>query len=105
MLRNEFGDDWEQLFEKYEEKPFAAASIGEVHRVVLKSGEEAALKIQYPGVAQSIDSDINNLLSLLSLSTVLPRGLFLDNFAKVMHQELALECDYLLEAQAAKRFK
>lgn len=55
----------------------------QVHKATLENGEEVALKIQYPGVANSIDSDINNLVSVLSIGGIFPRGLYLDSFIKV----------------------
>jgi aarF domain-containing kinase len=57
----------------------AAASIGQVHGAVLRStGQRVAVKVQYPGVANSIDSDLNNLSILLTASRLLPKGLYLD---------------------------
>lgn len=99
------GPGWRDKLSSFEEKPFAAASIGQVHHAVLKDGREIAMKIQvlvhsflppshpapvcvsaecvrvicipsqYPGVAESIRSDINNLMSVLKMSVVLPEGI------------------------------
>lgn len=55
-------------------QPFAAASIGQVHVGQAKSGQNIAVKIQYPGVAQGIESDINNLMGVLKVANVLPQG-------------------------------
>uniref|UniRef100_A0A8C6KAP2 Atypical kinase COQ8A, mitochondrial n=1 Tax=Nothobranchius furzeri TaxID=105023 RepID=A0A8C6KAP2_NOTFU len=63
------------------------------------------LCFQYPGVAQSIDSDVNNLMAVLNMSNALPEGLFPEHLIHVMRKELALECDYIREAQCAKRFR
>jgi len=71
---------------------------GQVHHAVLHDGSEVAVKVQYPGVAKSIDSDIRNLMSLISVMAILPEGLFIDNIAKHMKVELGQECDYLREA-------
>lgn len=97
------GPGWRDKLLSYEDRPFAAASIGQVHHAVLKDGREIAMKIQvsihaplqqppvflhlhlfiivfphsssqYPGVAESIHSDINNLMSVLKMSVVLPEG-------------------------------
>ena len=65
MVRNELGGDPQDLFESFDQLPFAAASIGQVHRARLKTGEQVALKIQYPGIARAIDSDLRNLGALL----------------------------------------
>ena len=99
-----FGDDWETLFYGFDYQPIAAASIGQVHRTTSPDGREIVLKIQYPGVAQSIESDVDNIASLLRLSGLLPKELdiqpLLDD-AKVQLQE---EADYLKEAQFLQAF-
>uniref|UniRef100_A0A915JYD6 ABC1 atypical kinase-like domain-containing protein n=1 Tax=Romanomermis culicivorax TaxID=13658 RepID=A0A915JYD6_ROMCU len=105
VLERELGPDWREKFQIFEEKPLAAASIGQVHRAVTKDGREVALKVQYPGVAESIESDINNLTGVLTYSNLLPKGLYLESMITVAREELALECDYLNEAKSSKKFK
>src|SRR6266550_1549024 len=61
MVYNELGDDPENLFASFDKRAFAAASLGQVHRAQLKTGEEVAVKIQYPGIARSIREDFRNL--------------------------------------------
>jgi aarF domain-containing kinase len=85
--------------------PFAAASIGQVHKASLPDGRQVAVKVQFPGVAESIDADISTLKGLLALSAVLPKGLYLENTLRVMRRELKDECDYVREAECARRFK
>ncbi|XP_061757195.1 atypical kinase COQ8A, mitochondrial isoform X1 [Nerophis ophidion] len=104
-LNNDLGPNWRDKLEFFEERPFAAASIGQVHLARLKDGREVAMKIQYPGVAQSINSDVNNLMTVLNMSNALPEGLFPEHLIDVMRRELALECDYIREAQCAKKFR
>nr|XP_012803161.1 atypical kinase COQ8A, mitochondrial [Jaculus jaculus] len=104
-LNNDLGPHWRDKLEYFEERPFAAASIGQVHLARMKDGREVAMKIQYPGVAQSIDSDVNNLMALLSMSNMLPEGLFPEHLIDVMRRELVLECDYEREAACAKKFR
>ncbi|XP_074118698.1 atypical kinase COQ8A, mitochondrial [Sminthopsis crassicaudata] len=104
-LNNDLGPNWRDKLEYFEERPFAAASIGQVHLARMKNGREVAMKIQYPGVAQSINSDVNNLMAVLSMSNVLPEGLFPEHLIDVLRRELALECDYKREAACAKKFK
>uniref|UniRef100_A0A665XD60 Atypical kinase COQ8A, mitochondrial n=1 Tax=Echeneis naucrates TaxID=173247 RepID=A0A665XD60_ECHNA len=104
-ISSDFGPHWRDQLEYFEEKPFAAASIGQVHLARLKDGREVAMKIQYPGVAKSIDSDVNNIMTALSLSNMLPEGLFPEHLIEVMSRELALECDYIREAKCAKKFQ
>ncbi|KAG8123345.1 putative Chaperone activity of bc1 complex-like protein, partial [Naja naja] len=104
-LNNDLGPNWRDKLESFEERPFAAASIGQVHLARLKNGKEVAMKIQYPGVAHSINSDVSNLMTVLSMSNVLPEGLFPEHLIEVLRRELALECDYQREAACAKKFR
>lgn len=106
VLTSNLGDNWRDLFESFEDVPIAAASIGQVHKAVLKSnGQAVAVKIQYPGVAGSIDSDLNNLSVLLTASRLLPRGLFLDKTIANARTELGWECNYTREAECQERFR
>lgn len=104
-LSNDLGPNWRDKLDLFEDRPFAAASIGQVHLAKMKDGREVAMKIQYPGVAQSINSDVNNLMTVLSMSNALPEGLFPEHLIDVMRRELALECDYIREAKCARKFK
>ncbi|XP_012872874.1 PREDICTED: atypical kinase ADCK3, mitochondrial [Dipodomys ordii] len=104
-LNTDLGPHWRERLEYFEERPFAAASIGQVHLARLKGGREVAMKIQYPGVAQSINSDVNNLMAVLNMSNILPEGLFPEHLIDVMRRELTLECDYQREAACAKKFR
>ncbi|KAJ9120523.1 hypothetical protein QFC24_005196 [Naganishia onofrii] len=106
VMRAELGNDWESAFADFPRVPIAAASIGQVHRATLvKNGMPVAVKVQFPGVEDSISSDLNNLTLLLRGSAVLPRGLFLNNTVKVFRGELADECNYEKEAEAGRRMK
>ncbi|KAI5179936.1 Atypical Kinase Coq8A [Manis pentadactyla] len=104
-LSNDLGPNWRDKLEYFEERPFAAASIGQVHLAHMKGGREVAMKIQYPGVAQSINSDVNNLMAVLNMSNMLPEGLFPEHLIDVLRRELALECDYQREATCARKFR
>lgn len=105
-MRAELGDDWESHFTTFPRVPMAAASIGQVHRAVLKStGQEVAVKVQFPGIHNSITSDLNNISLLLRTSAILPRGLYLNNTISVFRKELADECDYILEADNQRKMK
>ncbi|XP_059939643.1 atypical kinase COQ8B, mitochondrial isoform X4 [Mesoplodon densirostris] len=105
VLEEELGRDWQTKVASLEEVPFAAASIGQVHQGVLRDGTEVAVKIQYPGVAQSIQSDIQNLLAVLKMSVAVPEGLFAEQSLQALQRELALECDYRREAACAQNFR
>ncbi|KAF3903877.1 hypothetical protein ABW20_dc0105535 [Dactylellina cionopaga] len=105
VLTSNLGPDWRSLFSTFTETPIAAASIGQVHTATLASnGQKVAIKVQYPGVATSISSDLNNLSILLTATRLLPKGLFLDKTIANARTELAWECDYIREAAAQARF-
>lgn len=104
-LRSELGDDWRSGLASFEEVPIASASIGQVHRAVLHDGRQVAVKVQYPGVAQSIRSDLWSMKQLVMYTGLVPPGLFLDRILDVAQRELLQECDYENEAAATRRFK
>ncbi|KAL7925277.1 ABC1 family domain-containing protein [Trichoderma austrokoningii] len=106
VLASNLGSEWRELFSEFEEKPIAAASIGQVHKAVLKSnGKRVAVKIQFPGVADSINSDLDNLGILLTATKLLPKGLYLNKTIDNARLELGWECDYSREAECARRYK
>ncbi|KAK9281702.1 hypothetical protein L1049_004606 [Liquidambar formosana] len=105
VLDAELGPNWSSKLTSFDYEPMAAASIGQVHRAVTKDGLHVAMKIQYPGVADSIESDIENVKLLLDYSNLIPKGLYLDSAMKVAKEELSRECDYELEAANQKRFR
>uniref|UniRef100_A0A5B6Z8B5 Putative aarF domain-containing protein kinase 4 n=1 Tax=Davidia involucrata TaxID=16924 RepID=A0A5B6Z8B5_DAVIN len=105
VLDAELGPDWSSKLISFDYEPMAAASIGQVHRAVTKDGLQVAIKIQYPGVADSIESDIENVKLLLDYTNLLPEKLFLDRAMKVAKEELSRECDYELEAANQRRFR
>jgi aarF domain-containing kinase len=99
VMASNFGNDWEDNFLQFNKRPFAAASIGQVHKAQLKDGTWVAMKVQYPGVANSIDSDLNNLKRLMDYTGVFPKTMFLDDFIANTRVELKEECDYEMEAE------
>lgn len=105
VMNTQLGPDWRSFVKDFEDKPFAAASIGQVHRATLKNGMVVAIKVQYPGVAQSIESDIDNLVGMLKVWDVFPHGFFIDNVVKVAKRELTWEVDYTREADYTEKFK
>lgn len=104
-LSRGWGPDWRRHFRHFDMRPIAAASIGQVHRGVLASGRVVAVKVQYPGVASSIDSDIDNVASLLRLSGLLPAHLDLSGHLAEARRQLHEEADYLREAGEMRRFR
>ncbi|KAJ8308194.1 hypothetical protein KUTeg_013068 [Tegillarca granosa] len=105
VLNRELGPDWRDKLSTFDDKPFAAASIGQVHKATLLDGRDVAMKIQYPGVAKSINSDINNLMGVLKVWNLLPKGLYVENVMKVAKYELEWEVDYIREAECAQKFR
>ena len=116
QLRSELGDGtsddeaWRSRFRSFEELPFAAASIGQVHRATVVDKETGSLrpvvvKVQYPGVAQSIESDLGNLNMLVKMSGLAPKGLFIENVMRVGRDELKVECNYLNEMANQETFQ
>lgn len=104
-MSSELGSDWNNKLLEFEDRPFAAASIGQVHLGKLQDGRPVAIKIQYPGVAQGIESDIDNLMAVLNVWNAIPEGIFIDKIVEVAKRELSWEVDYYREAECAKRFK
>ncbi|KAG7313216.1 hypothetical protein JYU34_000315 [Plutella xylostella] len=105
VMTTQLGPEWRSLVKSFEDKPFAAASIGQVHLATLHNGQEVAIKIQYPGVAKGIDSDIDNLVGVMKVWNMFPKGMFIDNIVQVAKKELSWEVDYLREAECTKKFK
>ena len=104
VLDSEWGPDWRRRFARFNATPIAAASIGQVHRATLPDGRELAIKVQYPGVRESIDSDVDNVATLLRVSGVLPRELDLAPLLTEAKRQLHEEADYEREAAQMTRF-
>ena len=104
VLGREYGKGWAQRFDRFDEAPIAAASIGQVHRARTTDGRELALKVQYPGIARSIRSDVENLATLLRLFDVLPSDTDIDALAAAAARQLTQEADYLAEAQFLEHY-
>ena len=104
VLAAEWGKDWRTRFKRFEPRPIAAASIGQVHRAVTHDGRELAIKVQYPGVRASIDSDIDNVALLLRMSGLLPGELDLAPLLGEAKRQLAEEADYLREGEQMALF-
>ena len=98
VLAKAWGTDWRSSFAEFQVRPIAAASIGQVHRAVTRDGRVLAIKVQYPGVRASIDSDVDNLGLLLRLSGLLPTGTDIAPLLQETRLQLHAEADYLAEA-------
>ena len=97
-------EGWLRDFARFDVRPVAAASIGQVHRAQLRDGRDLAIKVQYPGVARSIDSDVANVGALIRMSGLLPKGFALDPYLAEATRQLHEETDYAREAAYLKRF-
>ena len=104
MLVQAFGKDYSTKLHEFERRPFAAASIGQVHRLKTRDGRDAVLKIQYPGVRESIDSDVDNLASLLRVSGLLPKQFDVKPLLVEVKAQLRDEADYKQEARYLNAF-
>ncbi len=104
LLVAEWGPQWRGKLAKFDANPIAAASIGQVHRAELADGRRLAIKVQYPGVRESIDADVDNVATLLRVSNLLPRELDLKPLLAEAKRQLADEADYAREADAMRRY-
>jgi predicted unusual protein kinase regulating ubiquinone biosynthesis (AarF/ABC1/UbiB family) len=105
VAERELGKPLERAFARFDEKPLASASIGQVHRAQLPGGEEVVVKIQYPGVAEAIRGDLANVDFLYQMM-----GMFYSSLdAKAVSEELRVriieELDYTREAQNQRNFR
>lgn len=104
VLGREYGKGWEARFRDFDWEPLAAASIGQVHAATTDDGRDLALKIQYPGIAKSIDSDVDNVATLLRLGRFLPGEIDLSGILEEAKRQLRQEADYLVEADHLRRY-
>ena len=104
VLNQNWGRGWEKRFASFDFKPIAAASIGQVHRARTTDGRDLAIKVQYPGVRQSIDSDVDNVAALIKLTGLLPAGIEIDQMLTEAKAQLHEEADYAREAAHLARF-
>jgi len=105
VLEREYGADWHRRFRRFSFAPIAAASIGQVHRAETHDGQLLALKIQYPGVKASIDSDMANLALLARTPGLVPAALNPSAMLARVREQLHLETDYAAEARHATEYR
>lgn len=105
VLVEEWGKGWNLKFKQFSFEPVAAASIGQVHSAHTKDGRHLALKVQYPGVRESIDSDVDNVATLLRISGLIPKTLDYKPLLEEAKQQLHAESDYQQEAIWLKRYR
>ena len=105
VMGREYGKGWQSKFIDFNYEPIAAASIGQVHRVFTEDGRDLALKIQYPGVAKSINSDVDNMAMLMRLIKLLPVEIEITAIIKEAKRQLHQEADYIVEAQYLRDYR
>ena len=105
VLGREFGHGWQDRFARFDEEPFASASIGQVHRAVAPNGREIALKVQFPGISKSINADVDNLATLLKATGLVPREFNIAPLMKEVKRQLREETDYVREAASIARYE
>jgi predicted unusual protein kinase regulating ubiquinone biosynthesis (AarF/ABC1/UbiB family) len=98
VLAAQWGENWRRRFSRFGASPIAAASIGQVHRAQTLDGRDLAIKVQYPGVRDSIEADVDNVATLLRVSGLLPRELDIAPLLGAAKTQLSEESDYLREA-------
>ncbi|GLZ81987.1 ABC transporter ATP-binding protein [Actinorhabdospora filicis] len=104
VLAAELGPRWRQRFKEFDDKPAAAASIGQVHRAVWKDGRDVAVKVQYPGAGDALISDLKQLGRFASLFGVLQPGLDVKPLVTELRERVVEELDYTLEARSQRAF-
>lgn len=100
VLAERLGEDWRELFLEFEDKPSAAASIGQVHRAVWHDGREVAVKVQYPGAGEALLSDLTQLSRFVRLLGPLIPGMDIKPLIAELRDRVSEELDYALEAEA-----
>jgi len=104
VMENNLGSHWQEHFNRFKFTPIASASIGQVHSAELKDGRQVAIKLQYPGVKESIDSDIDNITMLLNLFKMIPADVDIAPLIEDARLQLHVEADYNSEAAFLKEF-
>ncbi|GAB5381382.1 MAG: AarF/ABC1/UbiB kinase family protein [Aliiglaciecola sp.] len=104
LLNKQWGEHWQKRFIQFPMTPIAAASIGQVHKVITQDLKRLAIKIQYPGIKQSINSDVDNVAGLIRLSGLLPKDIDIKPLLKEAKAQLHDEANYTLEGERLKQY-
>ncbi|GGY89625.1 ABC1 kinase family protein [Streptomyces poonensis] len=100
VLTERLREDWQELFSEFDDRPSAAASIGQVHRATWHDGRQVAVKVQYPGAGEALLSDLNQLSRFARLLGPLVPGMDIKPLIAELRDRVSEELDYGLEAQA-----
>ncbi|MCG9629522.1 AarF/ABC1/UbiB kinase family protein [Vibrio sp. Isolate30] len=104
VLESSLGADWKSEYIAFNFKPIASASIGQVHQAYSDAGDKLAVKVQYPGIRKSIDSDVDNVGTLLKVVGLIPESVDYKGLLEEAKKQLHDEADYQREAQFAIRY-
>ena len=104
VLAEQLGPTWRESFRHFDDRPAAAASIGQVHRATWADGREVAVKVQYPGAGPALLSDLNQLAVLARLFSHLAPGLDVKPLIAELKARVSEELDYRLEAEAQQAY-
>lgn len=104
VLAQELGPQWRRMFTSFDDKPAAAASIGQVHRAVWSDGRDVAVKVQYPGAGEALISDLNQVTRVARVAAGWIPGLDIKPILEELKARVVEELDYGLEADAQARF-
>jgi predicted unusual protein kinase regulating ubiquinone biosynthesis (AarF/ABC1/UbiB family) len=104
VLAEGLGAGWRDRFTEFDDKPTAAASIGQVHKAVWEDGRTVAVKVQYPGAGKALINDFNQLARLSRLFSVLMPGLDIKSILAELKERVVEELDYTIEAQSQAVF-
>ncbi|HWC15238.1 MAG TPA: AarF/ABC1/UbiB kinase family protein [Actinomycetota bacterium] len=104
VIKQEFGRPVDEVFASFQDEPVASASIGQVHKATLHSGEEVAVKVQYPGVDDAVRSDLKNVSAMAKISVAIAPNLDPKEVAAEVKDRVLEELDYRREATNQARF-
>ncbi|MDU9593709.1 MULTISPECIES: AarF/ABC1/UbiB kinase family protein [Vibrio] len=104
VMESSLGTSWKAEFLSFNFKPIASASIGQVHQAYSDAGDNLAVKVQYPGIRKSIDSDVDNVGTLLKVVGLIPESVDYKGLLEEAKKQLHDEADYTREAQFAIRY-
>jgi predicted unusual protein kinase regulating ubiquinone biosynthesis (AarF/ABC1/UbiB family) len=104
VIKEEFGRSVDEVFASFEDEPVASASIGQVHKAMLHTGEVVAVKVQYPGVDEAVRSDLKNISALTKLSVAIAPNLDPKEVANEVRDRVLEELDYRREAANQTKF-
>ena len=104
VLAEALGDDWRERFRTFDDKPAAAASIGQVHKAVWHDGRDVAVKIQYPGAGKALMGDLNQVSRMATMFSGISPGLDIKPLLAELKERAAEELDYLAESRSQRQF-